>query len=207
MSGLLAARGLELRAGGRILTAGLDLQVSGGEVLAVVGPSGAGKTTLLRALALLDEPAAGQVLLDGRAPLDAPAFRRAVGYVAQRPTLLDATVGAELQRAFSYASARTRFDSARAEALLARLGLGDALGLDARGLSEGERQRVCLARTLLVDPAFLLLDEPTSALDPTAVGRVEAELSVYCAGGGGVILVSHDDGLRRRLKSREVALA
>jgi ABC-type polar amino acid transport system ATPase subunit len=59
----------------------------------------------------------------------------------------------------------------------------------------------------LVDPAFLLLDEPTSALDPTAVGRVEAELSVYCAGGGGVILVSHDDGLRRRLKSREVALA
>lgn len=202
----LSARGIELRAGDRTLISGLELEVTEGQTLAVVGPSGAGKTTLLRALCLLDEPAAGEVLWDGAPPADVPAFRRSVVYLPQRPTLLGPTVGAELSRAFDYASSNGKFDEARAKHLLAEVAIAPAWEAQVEPLSEGERQRICLVRALLLEPAFLLLDEPTSALDPASTRLVERLLHDFLLRGG-LVLVSHDRAQRDRFQCQEVRLS
>jgi putative ABC transport system ATP-binding protein len=200
----LRARGLTLAVGDRTLARGIELALSPGEIVAVEGPSGSGKSTLLRALSLLDAPAAGEVLLDGEPPSDVPAFRRRVVYVAQRPVALAATVREDLARPFDYKSASAAFDEADALARLTRLGLPDVLDQDPASLSEGERQRVCIARALSVAPDVLLLDEPTSALDPDAIERVEAELRAFVEGGGACLLVSHSAEQRGRLADRRV---
>jgi len=160
----------------------------GGRCAAVVGPSGTGKTTLLRLLNRLDEPSGGRILLDD-VPItqfNAPDLRRRVGLVPQRPTLLTDTVADELR------VGRADLSADRLETLLARVDLPDFRDRRCLELSGGQAQRVCLARALAVEPEVLLLDEPTSALDAESAAAVGTLLREHTAGGGGVILVSHD---------------
>ncbi|MGW4767194.1 ABC transporter ATP-binding protein [Nocardia sp. NPDC004278] len=159
-----------------------------GRCAAVVGPSGTGKTTLLRLLNRLDEPSGGRILLDD-VPITqfhAPDLRRRVGLVPQHPTLLTDTVAEEIR------VGRADLASDRLDMLLARVGLPDFHGRRCLELSGGQAQRVCLARALAVEPEVLLLDEPTSALDAESAAAVGALIREHTAGGGGVILVSHD---------------
>jgi UDP-glucose/iron transport system ATP-binding protein len=173
-----------------------DLSVRAGECVAVTGPSGAGKSLFLRMVADLD-PGQGEVWLDGqeRATFAAPAWRRRVAYAAAEPGWWDEAVG----RHFS--------DVGAAKALAARLGVAAALvdGPVLR-LSTGERQRLALVRTLLLDPPALLLDEPTGALDAASVGQVEALLRERLAGGAAVLLVTHDSTLAARLGHRHLVM-
>ncbi|MEU0504717.1 ABC transporter ATP-binding protein [Nocardia sp. NPDC005998] len=159
-----------------------------GRCAAVVGPSGTGKTTLLRLLNRLDEPSGGRILLDD-VPITrfhAPDLRRRVGLVPQHPTLLTDTVAEEIR------VGRADLASDRLDMLLARVGLPNFRGRRCLELSGGQAQRVCLARALAVEPEVLLLDEPTSALDTESAAAVGALIREHTAGGGGVILVSHD---------------
>jgi len=209
VEGALEIRGLTVDAGDRRLVSDLTFSIQAGEVVALTGPSGAGKTTVLRTLAHLASPAAGEIRLQGRSPeaWGLPAYRRRVAYVAQQPALLDTTVRANLARPFAYHSAEGGFDEGEARDLLARLGLGgDAFDQAAGPMSVGERQRVCLARALLIRPAFLLFDEPTSALDPDRAAAAEAVILDAVSAGAGAIVVSHDPRQRARLAGREVAL-
>jgi len=198
----LGARGLTCRRGGRTVLHGVDLDLVRGRVTALAGPSGAGKTTLLRCLVRLEEPAGGQVLLEG---LDARAvdpcvLRRRVGLVAQAAVMLPGDVAANV----GYGLDASTNELSRS---LAAVGLpGEMLKRDAGGLSAGEAARVALARALARTPAALLLDEPTAALDASAARVVEEHVRALAAGGLAVLLVGHDSAQARRMADRAVVL-
>ncbi len=183
-------------AGGRRLLEGIDLELRQGELLALRGPSGCGKTTLLRAVAGLIDPAAGGVQLAGVCPAELrwPCYRRRNVLVDQQPVLFPGTVRENLARPFRYHTATGSFEPARAAALLATLRLGaDRFEQEARELSQGEQQRVCLVRALLLEPAALLLDEPTSALDEEAEAAVEELIAATARKRGlAALIVTHD---------------
>lgn len=184
---LLSVRNL---AGDRLAAVSFDL--AAGECIAILGPSGAGKSVLLRQIADLD-PGSGEALLDGlaRSKMRAPQWRRQVVYCQAEAGWWHEHVGAHFP------------DRAAAREMLDRLGL-DAAKLDAQvhECSTGERQRLGLARALLLEPAVLLLDEPTAALDAQSITRVEDVLRAALARGAGLVLVTHNDAQARRLAAR-----
>jgi putative ABC transport system ATP-binding protein len=175
---------------------GVSLTLAARRTSVVVGPSGSGKSTLLRLLNRMEEPSAGRVLLHGK-PLpdyDVLTLRRRVGLLMQRPTPFAGTC---LDNLRAGAPALTREAGA---ALLTRVGLPEAfLDRDVEGMSGGEAQRVCLARTLAVGPEVLLLDEATSALDPFAAQVVERVVRALVDEGLSVVMVSHDLAQARRV--------
>ncbi len=210
--GGLEVAGLSVGAGGQALLTGVSVRLGRGERVALRGPSGCGKTTLLRAVAGLDEPLEGELRLGGRTPgeIGYPAYRRRVAYVHQRPVLLDESVRENLARPFRYATAGgARLDEALAADLLGRLGVGTGRqDQDARSLSIGQQQRVCVIRALLTRPDVLLLDEPTSALDPEAVESVETLLAEQARQDGlAALIVTHDTAQIDRWCDRKVELA
>jgi putative ABC transport system ATP-binding protein len=161
----------------------------GGRCSAVRGASGSGKTTLLRLLNRLIDPTAGRVLLDGvpLTELDVLVLRRRVGLVAQAPVLLTDAVLDEVR------VGRPDLSEGRVTELLARVGLGEKFATrPTSGLSGGEAQRLCLARSLAVEPEVLLLDEPTSALDGLSAIVIATLVRDHVNAGGTVVLVSHD---------------
>ena len=157
MSGVsVQIESLAKRLGGRDVLRGLSLEVEAGEWIALLGPSGAGKTTLLRAMAGLEGPDAGRVLLDGRDAARVPPRERGVGFVFQDLAL------------WPYLSVAEHLAGLGAPpgALLERFGLRGLERKRPHELSGGERQRLALARAVARDPRVLLLDEPFSNLDP-----------------------------------------
>jgi lipoprotein-releasing system ATP-binding protein len=207
---LLACQGVEreYRAGSEVVRVlrGVDLEVTRGELTAVVGASGVGKSTLLHVLGALDRPTAGRVLCRGedlfaRPEPELTRFRRfEVGFVFQMYNLLaefsaleNAMLPALVQRRPA-AEAR----EAAAEALR-EVGLGERLRHRPGELSGGEQQRVALARALVGRPAVVLADEPTGNLDPKTseavfalLGRLQAERGLT------FVIATHNLDLARR---------
>jgi ABC-type methionine transport system ATPase subunit len=145
------------------------------EVFTIIGPSGSGKTTLLRLINRLEEPTSGTIWFNDRAidEFEVVELRRRVALVAQVPTLFEGNVEANLRYPVELHDKKR--DGAREEMTryVGLLGLNEGfLGRRADQLSEGEKQRICIARALMNEPEVLLLDEPTSALDPTAAHRL-----------------------------------
>jgi putative ABC transport system ATP-binding protein len=209
---LLELIDLSVSAGGRVLVTGIGITLEKGEMVAICGPSGCGKTSLLRAVAGLDDPAGGRVILNGSTPGDIgwPRFRRRVVLVDQRPVLLPGSVRDNLALPFAYAvSAGSPFPDEEARALLETFSVtSDRFAQEARTLSQGQQQRVCLARAFLLKPEVLLLDEPTSALDPEAVSSVESSLVTETRRRGlSALIVTHDREQARRLCDRSVDLS
>jgi ATP-binding cassette, subfamily C, bacterial CydC len=187
----LSIRGLRVRYGPAEPWAldGLDLDLPPGRRIAVVGPSGSGKSTLVDVLFRFRDPDAGTVTLDGidltsREPDDIRAW---ISGVPQDPHVFAGTVRANLLL--------PRTDD-ELESVLRRVGLGgtaldDEVGAHGTRLSGGMRQRLALARALLVDPRILVLDEPTTHLDPRTRDGVLDDL-LAATEGRSVILVTHD---------------
>jgi len=190
----------------RILT-GADLEVRSGEVVGLVGPSGSGKSSLLHAAALLEAPDAGAVHIAGR---DGVALRErertrlrrsAIGFVYQFHHLLaelDALENVALPlRIAGVAAPEAR---ARAQEMLARVGLGERLSHRPNTLSGGEQQRVAIARALVHEPPLLLADEPTGDLDPATSDAVFDLLSSVCRdAGAGALIATHNHALAARM--------
>lgn len=186
------------RAGRRILDE-LTATIPAAGITVVSGPSGAGKTTLLRLCNRLEVPDAGIIYYRGQPldELDPLALRRRVGMVFQRPTPFPGTVADNL------AIARPDAGTDELSTLLERVALDPGLlGQEARTLSGGELQRMCLARTLVTRPETLLLDEPTSALDAQPKQVFEATARHLAAQGITIIWVTHDDAQAARVADR-----
>jgi tungstate transport system ATP-binding protein len=156
------------------------LTIETGARLALVGPNGAGKSTLLRLLAFLESPSAGTIALEGR-PVTTGAARRAarrrVTLVEQRPYLFRGTVAGNVAFGLRAAGLSGPVVEQRVRAALERLQLHTLASRDARQLSEGEIQRVAVARALATEPVALLLDEPASSADRAAQQAMFAALA------------------------------
>jgi len=187
-----------VRAGRRVLDE-VTARIPGAGITVVSGPSGAGKTTLLRLCNRLEVPDTGRVCYRGQPldELDPLALRRRVGMVFQRPTPFPGTVADNL------AVARPDAGTGELGTALERVALDPGLlGQEARTLSGGELQRMCLARTLVTGPETLLLDEPTSALDEQPKLVFENAARDLAAQGVTIIWVTHDDAQAARIADR-----
>ncbi len=169
----------------------VSFDLNDGECIAVQGPSGSGKSLLLRAIADLD-PNQGELWLNGlaREGMPGPAWRRQVIYVPAESGWWSDRVGEHFA------------DWERAIPLLQALFLpAEARDWPVQRLSTGERQRMALARALVLQPRVLLLDEPTSGLDSEATAAVEQLIEERLQNGVGVLWVTHDPAQARRVAS------
>ena len=192
----------------------VSVQVAAGEAVAVMGPSGSGKSTLLNLVAGLDKPSAGTVTVAGQrvdtlGETRTARYRRAqVGMIFQFFNLVeDLTVAGNVMLPARLAGVRRRAARARADQLLAQLGIDRYRDTYPGRLSGGERQRVAIARALVNSPAVLLADEPTGAVD-TAAGRAIGQLLVDLnAAGQTLVIVTHNPELAERYATRVIQLA
>jgi phosphate transport system ATP-binding protein len=208
----LEIRNLSVQAGSRAILQDISLSVAAHQVFGVVGPSGAGKSTLLRALnRLLDLQTgfrvSGSVILHGediyRKDVDADQLRTRIGMLFQQPVIFPLSIHANVLFGIRHHRRLRRSDAAElVEKMLRRVTLWeelkDRLHSSARQLSLGQQQRLCLARTLAVDPEILLMDEPTSALDARSTEAIEA-LMLDLKRTRTIILVTHDLAQARRV--------
>jgi putative ABC transport system ATP-binding protein len=183
---------------------GVSLQLLEGEFLAVMGASGSGKSTLMNILGCLDRPTTGKYFLGGKEVSNltrnelARLRNRTLGFVFQSFNLLPRTSAlenAELPLIYSGTSRPER--RRRAEAALARVGLGDRAGHHPNQLSGGQQQRVAIARALVSDPKIILADEPTGNLDSRTSIEVMALFQELGDQGITVILVTHEADIAR----------
>jgi len=195
----------------------VDLSVRAGEFVSIIGPSGCGKTTLLRLVAGLETPDGGTIEVGGRAPAKA-AEDKMLGFVPQTPALLpwlsvlgNVTLPAKINKRADRRAGRTPPPDARRseiEALLRRVGLGDALHKLPAQLSGGMRQRTAIVRAFGLRPAVLLMDEPFSALDEFTREALQEELlDLWGELGATVLFVTHSISEAVRLSDRVVVMA
>ena len=199
---------------------GVNLEVSAGEKLVIIGPSGSGKSTLLRAINLLDEIEEGAIIFEGREVgyvmskgkrhLDHPraisALRAEIGMVFQHFHLFPhMTVLGNLMEGPLTVQGKSA-DEARSIAtdMLVKVGLSDKRDVFPATLSGGQKQRVAIARALAMRPKLMLFDEPTSALDPELVGEVFDTIHTLADEGMTMIIVTHHMGFARELADRVI---
>ena len=209
---MLALQSVHKRFGELEVLKGIDLEVSRGDVVCVIGPSGSGKSTLLRCINLLEPPDGGEILLEGKelsgavAAGDLDYVRRRVGIVFQQFNLFPHKTALEnVSLAQEKVLERKRPEARRkSEDLLARVGLGDKLHEYPERLSGGQQQRVAIARALAMDPHVMLFDEVTSALDPELVKEVLDVMRELADEGMTMVVVTHEMGFARDVADRVV---
>jgi ABC-2 type transport system ATP-binding protein len=193
MTPVVETRGLVKRYGDQVAVAGVDLAVGPGEIYGLVGPNGAGKTTTMKILATLLAPTAGEAYVTG-IPVGADPLevRRRIGYMPDFYGVYDDLRVWEYLDFFArcYGVPANRRATMIGE-LLEIVNLGSKRDAYVESLSRGMRQRLCLAHTLVHDPALLILDEPASGLDPRARVEMREILRELRAMGKTILVSSH----------------
>ena len=196
--------------GAREVLSGINLSVSKGEVVAIIGPSGSGKSTLLRCLNRLENPTSGQILIDGTEMTAEPALlrkmRRRVGMVFQSFNLFPHMTALEnvMEGPRTVLRLSATEAEARARELLEKVGLAARADQYPATLSGGEQQRVSIARALAMKPDVMLFDEVTSALDPERVGDVLNVMKGLADEGMTMVSVTHEMGFAEQVANRVV---
>ena len=173
---------------------GVSLRVEAGEILALLGPNGAGKTTTIRMLASILRPTRGTAKIKGfdvvQEPID---VRRSVGFLTEHHGLYTRMKQQEYLQFFGRIHKMpASVIRERTTELLTQYGLNEASELRLSQFSKGMRQKLALARTLLHDPAVLLLDEPTSAMDPSSAHMVRKSISGLRSSNRAIIVCTHN---------------
>ena len=188
----------------------LNMEVTEGEVVVLIGPSGSGKSTLLRCLNQLEKATSGQIVVDGYDVTDKHTdinqVRKNIGMVFQHFNLFNhLTVLKNMTLAPVHLKTLSKEEAKnKAMQLLERVGLADKAQAYPSQLSGGQKQRVAIARALEMNPDIMLFDEPTSALDPEMVGEVLAVMKELARDGMTMIVVTHEIGFAREVASRVI---
>ncbi len=181
---------------GRRVVNDVSLEIQQGEVVGLLGPNGAGKTTTFYIMVGLAQPDSGHVLLDGEDITDLPMYLRArngISYLPQEPSVFrQLTVEQNLMAVLETLSLTHDQQRDRQEELLAQMGLDAVRHNRAYSLSGGERRRLEIARSLVLEPAFILLDEPFSGIDPLTVVELQKLIGDLSASGIGVLVTDHN---------------
>jgi len=184
---------------------GIDLEVTQGEVMVIIGPSGSGKSTLLRCLNLLETPDSGDMYLDDELITDPKAnvdnVREKMGMVFQNFNLFPhKTVIQNIMLAPMKVKKESQ-EAAEQNAmkLLEKMGLIDKKDVYPNSLSGGQKQRVAIARALAMNPEVMLFDEATSALDPEMVGDVLSVMKELAKDGMTMVVVTHEMGFAKEV--------
>jgi len=204
----IEVRGLFKSFGDNEVLKGIDLTVTPGEVVCVIGPSGSGKSTLLRSVNLLEEPTGGSIIIEGidvtDPDVDIDRVRTRIGMVFQSFNLfphLDVLGNLTLAQRRVLKRSKAEADEIAHE-MLARVGLSEKADAFPGHLSGGQQQRVAIARALCMNPDMMLFDEPTSALDPELVGEVLQVMRTLADEGMTMLVVTHEMGFAREVSSR-----
>jgi ABC-2 type transport system ATP-binding protein len=206
---VIVARGLGRTFGKTVVLEDIDLEVSPGEVLGLIGPNGGGKSTLLVLMAGLVRPTAGEVMVDG-VPAHQLAQTRtgSVGLITAEPGLYPLLTGAENLQFFGGLFGLTPREVAdRAAPLLAEVGLEDDMTRSVSEWSSGMKQKLSLVRALLLDPKVLLLDEPTANLDALSAQTFYVAVRRRADQGIALVIATHDLVAAERLCDRVALVA
>jgi lipopolysaccharide export system ATP-binding protein len=180
----------------RMVIRDMSLDLSRGEVVALLGPNGSGKTTCFYAIAGLVMGEGGSVTLDGRDVTALPMYRRArlgIGYLPQEVSIFRGlTVEENIRAVLEIAVPDSRKRRERLEELLSDFSITHIRRAPALALSGGERRRVEIARCLAANPKYLLLDEPFAGVDPIAVGEIRLLVQNLKARSIGVLITDHN---------------
>lgn len=181
---------------------GIDIEISKGEYVALMGPSGSGKSTLMNLLGCLDTPTSGQYILNGNDVSKmtddelAEIRNKEIGFVFQTFNLLPRTTALNnVALPMIYAGYSKSERTKRAEEVLTQVGLADRMDHEPNQLSGGQRQRVAVARALVNKPAIILADEPTGNLDTKTSVEIMNLFNEIHANGNTVILVTHEEDI------------
>ena len=191
--------------GKKAVLKGIDLQVTQGEVMVIIGPSGSGKSTLLRCLNLLEKPDSGDIYLDDELitspDSNVDKVREKMGMVFQNFNLFPhKTVLQNIMLApVKVKKVPVKEAEQQAVALLEKMGLTDKKDVFPNSLSGGQKQRVAIARALAMNPEVMLFDEATSALDPEMVGDVLSVMKELAKEGMTMVVVTHEMGFAREV--------
>ena len=181
---------------GRKVVDDLDLEIRQGEVVGLLGPNGAGKTTTFYILVGLTRPDSGRVLLNGDDITDLPMYLRArsgISYLPQEPSVFrQLSVEENLLAVLETLPLTAEQQRDRLEELLAHMKLETVRSNKAYTLSGGERRRLEIARSLVLEPAFILLDEPFSGIDPLTVMDIQNLIRHLSREGIGVLMTDHN---------------
>ncbi len=207
---MLAIKNLKKSYGEKEILTGLDFELAPGEIVAIMGPSGCGKSTFIRLINRLVEPNAGEIIFQGQ-PVHAlnneelRKVRRKMGFVFQHFNLIRRlTAGENLTLGLIKAGFSKEKAYQQAEKVLADVGMVGRYAEPVTGMSGGEKQRIGIARALMMEPDLLLLDEPTAALDPILVRDVLTVLEKVVAdhGSRSLIIVTHEIAFARKVADR-----
>ncbi|MGL4610366.1 MAG: LPS export ABC transporter ATP-binding protein [Trueperaceae bacterium] len=192
----LRASGLMKRYGGRNVVKGVNVELNTGEIVAMLGPNGAGKTTSFYMMVGFIKPNEGQIQLGGQDITKWPMHKRAkagLGYLAQEPSAFrKLSVKDNLMAILEFQNLSRSEQHHRADELLAEFHLSHLANNMANTLSGGERRRLEIARSLTIDPSFILLDEPFTGVDPKSIREIQLLIAdLKTRRGLGVLLTDH----------------
>lgn len=202
---IMEIKDLKLTLNNQEILKGVSFDIKKGEVISIIGSSGSGKTTLLRCLNRLNEPTSGSIMFDGVDLLakttNINKEREKIGFVFQSFNLFNQTTVLKNMILAATKIKKIKKDVAveKALELLDMVGLKDSANKRVEILSGGMKQRVAIARTLMMDPSLILFDEPTSALDPEMVGEVLNVIKSLAEKGMTMVIVTHEMEFARKI--------
>jgi tungstate transport system ATP-binding protein len=203
----LRTEGLTKEYGRKIAVSDVSLSVNDRDIVGIMGPSGSGKSTLFRLINLLERPTRGKILLDrdeiSISSSDVHLIRRKMALVLQKPAAMNRSVFNNVAFGLQLRQVEKEEIERRVSDYLERLGLTESRERNARSLSGGEMQRMCFARSVIVEPKLLLLDEFTANLDPQNISILEKAVRDFVKQDGrAAVVITHNPFQAKRLCNR-----